>query len=272
MHPPYTLNEADAELELALDILCDFCTALFDENSSWVGHEYRRHHDFKALTQSAETGCHLCSLILSQVSAEDIACLEHEFDETSVSPPSQIGISIRGFPTITLWAATSNSTLNRGERDNCENSWTDLARLHVRGRKEDYGSTERSSASENFSESSIAKVSCWIEKCQKEHAHCREAQAVAATQKMLPTRLLDLGSALETGQIKLCSSHSFGPNLRYSTLSHCWGGECEVKLVADNLATFQQGIAVNSLPETFKDAVYVTRRLGLYYLWIDALW
>ena len=32
------------------------------------------------------------------------------------------------------------------------------------------------------------------------------------------------------------------------------------------------GISVSMLPKTFQDAVYVTRILGIRYLWIDSLY
>lgn len=42
-------------------------------------------------------------------------------------------------------------------------------------------------------------------------------------------------------------------------------------LTQDNLQSFKQHIAFEELPRTFRDAIEVTRRLGLDYIWIDAL-
>jgi len=59
--------------------------------------------------------------------------------------------------------------------------------------------------------------------------------------------------------------------LRYATLSHCWGGCIPTRLLTTNYSTFLNEITVNELPRTFKDAVEMTRELGLQYLWIDSL-
>lgn len=44
-----------------------------------------------------------------------------------------------------------------------------------------------------------------------------------------------------------------------------------VKLLESNVEEFKQGIVIASLPKTFRDAVGLTRALGLSYLWIDSL-
>jgi hypothetical protein len=255
-----------------MDGLCAYCSACFDDKALWVGETYRPHHDIRAMADSAATGCHLCSLILSQISTADTACLQNDFENSHANPLGQIAISIRGGDTITLWVAASNSSVPRKGWDICKADWTALARLHVRLRKDDYTSEIRSLSEQNFSDSSVEQVFAWIEECQSEHAQCRKVQPVAATKKFLPTRLLDLTSALENSRIKLCSSQALSPNIKYVTLSHCWGGTCGMMLTKNEKPAFEQGISVDILPKSFRDAVRVTRRLGLYYLWIDALW
>jgi hypothetical protein len=54
-------------------------------------------------------------------------------------------------------------------------------------------------------------------------------------------------------------------------LSHCWGSSQPLKLTLSTIEQFQKHISLSTLPETFKDAVSVTRSLGLRYLWIDSL-
>ncbi|KAK8131758.1 tol protein [Apiospora sp. TS-2023a] len=42
-------------------------------------------------------------------------------------------------------------------------------------------------------------------------------------------------------------------------------------LLSDTLTAFLRNIPIQDLPQTFKDAIAVTRRLGLEYVWVDAL-
>ena len=255
-----------------MDSLCGSCAGFFDESSSWPEDRYEPHHDIQALADSAETGCHLCNLILSQISADDIVCLKQDLVNSRISPGDQIGINIRGWPTLTLWVSAFKSSVTRKGWDTCKDGWTALAKLHIRLRQDDYTNEERSVSRQNFSSSSIDQVFSWIEECQSDHSQCRDVQSLAATKRILPTRLLDLSSALEDNQVRLCSSKSLGPNIKYVTLSHCWGGLCDKRLTKNDKAAFEKGIMVDSLPKSFRDAVEVTRRLGLFYLWIDALW
>lgn len=55
-------------------------------------------------------------------------------------------------------------------------------------------------------------------------------------------------------------------------LSHCWGGiEPSCRTTWEKLAANQRGIAWDTMPKTFQDAVDFTRRLGLSYIWIDSI-
>jgi hypothetical protein len=58
---------------------------------------------------------------------------------------------------------------------------------------------------------------------------------------------------------------------RYAALSHCWGNTPFSKLLNDNFNTFAQSIEFEQLPQTFKDALKITRKVGLEYIWIDSL-
>lgn len=61
----------------------------------------------------------------------------------------------------------------------------------------------------------------------------------------------------------------------YVTLSHRWGSRPEklTQLRKSNIRDFQQAILVDSLPQTFQDAINFARRLSpdIRYLWIDSL-
>lgn len=54
-------------------------------------------------------------------------------------------------------------------------------------------------------------------------------------------------------------------------LSHCWGKSHRVVTQKDNLEDHKRGIDITSLPLTFQQAILITQRLKLRYLWIDSL-
>lgn len=55
-------------------------------------------------------------------------------------------------------------------------------------------------------------------------------------------------------------------------LSHCWGpGQRVPKTLKSTLEDHRKQISVTSLTKTFKDAIQITRRLNIRYLWIDSL-
>jgi hypothetical protein len=58
---------------------------------------------------------------------------------------------------------------------------------------------------------------------------------------------------------------------RYVALSYCWGKQQTCITTAESVSAHLQGIPVTSLHKTIRDAVFVTRKLGLAYLWVDAL-
>ncbi|KAE9362831.1 HET-domain-containing protein, partial [Stipitochalara longipes BDJ] len=90
----------------------------------------------------------------------------------------------------------------------------------------------------------------------------------------LPTRLLDI-LPREGSEVRLVDTAKSPPaDKRYLALSHCWGQYAPlhtIKLENAKLDVYLQDIPLETLPKTFKDAVRITRELGLRYIWIDSL-
>ncbi|KAL8717830.1 MAG: hypothetical protein Q9225_004969 [Loekoesia sp. 1 TL-2023] len=57
----------------------------------------------------------------------------------------------------------------------------------------------------------------------------------------------------------------------WATLSHCWGGSSPLKTTLATESQWQRGIPLDMMPPTFRDAVTITRKLGIDHLWIDSL-
>ena len=85
--------------------------------------------------------------------------------------------------------------------------------------------------------------------------------------------MLDHPQGIETLRIRLiATAGKLASNERYTALSHCWGNPSLLtKTTSSNLEAHMDGIDLSDLPPNFKDAVIVTRSLGIQYLWIDSL-
>lgn len=124
----------------------------------------------------------------------------------------------------------------------------------------------------------------WLRDCDETHqSTCHSHNSSSANATVLPTRLVDVGHANDdSGRVFLRVSKTITRNnagrpqdLKYIALSHPWGNAAE----HDHFCTTRQnfidrlhgGIPISDLPKTFKDAVLVTRALGIRYIWIDSL-
>lgn len=94
---------------------------------------------------------------------------------------------------------------------------------------------------------------------------------------MVPSTCPYLIDLIHGGIIKVINSQDMlrteicsNEDVRYCTLSYRWGEtshSCVLTKPFDTTLEF----TLDSIPETFQDAVKVTRELGIRYLWIDAL-
>jgi hypothetical protein len=88
-------------------------------------------------------------------------------------------------------------------------------------------------------------------------------------QTFTPTRLVDLGDLKTANNPRLVTTRPVDEP--YVALSHLWGREGLPITTLSNLNDHSQVIAMDTLSETIKDAMHIVKRLGLRYLWIDAL-
>jgi len=137
-------------------------------------------------------------------------------------------------------------------------------------------------SSTTASEESWSKVDPWLHTCLKTHEQCKQTAEQLAFH---PTRLIDVGG--DKPVVRLALKEDVANDQRYVALSHCWGKKPMVTLADSNLPLkslngdpldnalvlddFGVGVPFHKLPQTFQDAVEVTRRLQVRYLWIDAL-
>jgi Heterokaryon incompatibility protein (HET) len=91
----------------------------------------------------------------------------------------------------------------------------------------------------------------------------------------LPTRLIDVGPMDGSRQPKLALGKQYrGSGYSYIALSHCWGPTpvgAPWKTTTATIQSFLDGITMDRLPRTFREAISFTRRHGVRFIWIDSL-
>lgn len=105
----------------------------------------------------------------------------------------------------------------------------------------------------------------WINSCtasQGKHINCKTPEV-----PLLPTRVIQVGDLNTPPRLHHARA---GEKSHYAALSHCWGGQVSITALTSNLEEYALGLP-SPLPQTFHDAIAVTRGLGLKYIWIDSL-
>lgn len=106
------------------------------------------------------------------------------------------------------------------------------------------------------------------QECCEKHTGC---ERTSSTTNNYPARLIEM-SQYEDDLVWLRDTRDFGTDEPYACLSHCWGRKKPLILTQKTKSLLQRGIHISDLPKTFEDAVMVTRKLGIRYIWIDSLY
>jgi len=105
-----------------------------------------------------------------------------------------------------------------------------------------------------------------MDECTQKHIRCN----ATIPERWFPTRVLDVGTSDED-RVRLLHREDIPPGQPYATLSHCWGNSYMPRMTSWSLSQLGTGIDSSYFTRTFLDAFSITRKLGLRYLWIDAL-
>jgi hypothetical protein len=120
----------------------------------------------------------------------------------------------------------------------------------------------------------------WLRECDYQHncAGQYEGFTGAMCMDFPASRLIDVGTAEEPHVRIIIPLEDFtfrSSEPAYATLSHCWGDASNSRHVSitttTNLVSRKRNIDISGLPKTFRDAIQITREIGLRYLWIDSL-
>jgi hypothetical protein len=107
----------------------------------------------------------------------------------------------------------------------------------------------------------------WLKTCEEEHDICNmslkpDGPMAARLLQVLPEDCLRL---VVTQDLLLHEQV-------YTVLSHVWGrADIECKTTRHKLDQYRVEIHYEDLPVTFREAIQITRSLGINYIWIDSL-
>lgn len=130
----------------------------------------------------------------------------------------------------------------------------------------------------------------WIRLCDEGKCSQDRRPCPKPDRARMPTRVIDVGDGYP--MLFLRDKDKISQGAHYVALSHCWGkppGKQEEttkeqkepskelgknwnwSTTTSNKEKRAQGFLITELPQTFQDAIEVTRKLGQRYLWIDSL-
>ncbi|ERS96148.1 hypothetical protein HMPREF1624_07684 [Sporothrix schenckii ATCC 58251] len=113
----------------------------------------------------------------------------------------------------------------------------------------------------------------WLDDCSQHHKHC-STTAHTKLPPQLPTRVIDVtcSPARIVQAVDINKGRPDHGCAEYVALSHCWGRPpIKTLLKSTTIKEYTIGIPEQDLPRNFRDAITVTRNLGVPYVWIDSL-
>jgi hypothetical protein len=110
------------------------------------------------------------------------------------------------------------------------------------------------------SEAAFFLAKWWLDRCKRDHKACRDFQGTP----QLPDRIIDVGPSDGSQEPRLRETNGV-QRADYVTLSHRWGSNLTLTTKENTLRERVREIPVRSMPQTFKDAVEITRKFGIRY-------
>lgn len=116
------------------------------------------------------------------------------------------------------------------------------------------------------SDCSFQLAAHWLKICLADHRTCQFSHDKPP---ILPTRVVDVGPSDGSEDPRLfCTDGDRG---FYVSLSYCWGATANLRTELETIDSFQKTIPLQKIPKTIREAIIITRRLGIRYLWVDTL-
>ncbi|KAI0864700.1 heterokaryon incompatibility protein-domain-containing protein [Xylaria cubensis] len=286
--------------------LCCKCRPIVDQSSLlkgtyWVftwSREIYPFHSKNELQKSAKV-CHLCSFLWSasfknSSTSIPIAC---EADHDLISVPS-VTTPLLSSPLATVQSigqAQAKETVKLKMEITATRPFRQRQSLHIRilgkqgsdplvsleveDKRSIFTHTYRGNG-EDFtnSEGCFEWAKNMLDRCEGRHKFCTNGFISSEDRRYRPKRLIDLVHAQEGIAFlvlggAISQGEAIGQNhreLRYFALSHCWGGCVKSKLTVAN-SDQMKAMEITTLDPNFRDAIAITLKMGMRYLWIDSL-
>ncbi|KAK2603120.1 hypothetical protein N8I77_009600 [Diaporthe amygdali] len=290
--PPHVRDPAHQAPVHSMTHLCDTCRGALEYMSYYLETEAPKeavedlhpacllHDGADTLQQGEVDQCHLCVLIMSDLRTKRL----------NMGPVARSRIEMCWQSDQKPLARINFALTHGGVNERSTNNYWNFLKLQLwpgsehgtelfvgcRSGGEEGRNVQRSSSTDSQHTRDVAVE--WLSVCQAnedgKHGQCNQDQG-----DWLPTRLLDVAWAVETGKLRLVLPHDhpeeFVSSKQYMTLSHCWGAWGAVSLpvlTVENLSERQTiGLDTSLLPKTFKEAVEVAQWYNCRWLWIDSL-
>lgn len=224
--------------------LCKICGDLDDD--------FHQHTPFGDLCQSAALGCSSCALLRDGIS-EIIG--------------AKLGISSIdncSFTYSTIPGVTPDGTLPLHVEVKLDCYTIDLEFYSLKSAPCKWSSIGPAPHIFSFSgsEQYLDLARSWYQSCVTYDSDC--GGGLVPT---LPSRVIAVGSDDEAPKLYA----SKGERAQYAVLSHCWGNHQPLTTTQSTLNDRTTAIPLEIIPRTFQDAIIISRRLLIKYLWIDSL-
>ena len=212
---------------------CHVCRQLKGEVNPWTFNIVTISH----MQSGAAGGCRTCDLryrVITHYSTDPEA--NAIFTDGKRDPPEMI-LNRKGYEIFKIADSSSD----------------DFSRFHI-----GHFLSRSTSSEETFN-----TIRTWIQQCEEIHTECRRHEDDRA---YMPKRVLDVRSNAVVPREGVAPAP-------YICLSHCWGPPNKqiIRTLSSNIHSFLKHVPWDDLSNTFQDAIDITRRLDVDYIWIDSL-
>jgi hypothetical protein len=226
---------------------CSRCTIIRDLQRSRGVDKLELHRNKEDLMGGASLRCWWCLQLLRRVEAA-VARDGDQLDISTISTTASLSSSSKINVIVTLPSKELHVTFGL-----------------FPGNHNPFPALEDNTASEH----TWGYVMGRLTNCELHHEICKPAG-----KHWMPTRLMQIqqaaGPALWACRIIETAEHAVDDG--YVTLSHHWGSSNNtLQLTAETSSQLRHEVPAERMPRKYTDAIIVALRLGIRYIWIDAL-